>query len=416
MKLFTSIFAGVVLTSTAVHADLLLQPNDLVCIAGDSITEQKIYSVYIEDYLLMCQPAPGLTTLQFGSGGAAAYVLGARTPNDLSYFHPTVVTMLYGMNDGQYKPLNDERSKAFRDGTVNSIEAVKKIGVRAVLVSSPTCVNGPKDHPAKTTMYNQTLGAFGDMAREIAKNENVAFTDTHNIMLDVITKGEAVTPDYSLGGDGVHQGPAGHLVMAYSMLKGLGCDGAIGSITVDLSKNTAEGSPGQKIISVKDGTVQIESTRYPFCFNGDPTKPDTTTNLDVLKYLPFNDDLNRYMLVVRGLTTAKAKVTWGATSQEFSAADLAKGINLAAAFAPATPFSDQFAKVDAAVQAQQKQETLLAKNFMSDFGRLKDALPDQTAILDEIVKRGKDQRDVLAKAAAALVIPIDHTLTITPVP
>jgi lysophospholipase L1-like esterase len=416
MKLLPSILAGLILAAGAVHADLLLQPNDVVAIAGDSITEQKIYSVYIEDYLLMCRPAPGLSTLQFGSGGAGAYVLGARTPNDLVYFHPTVVTMLYGMNDGQYKPLNDERAKGFRDGTVNSIEAVKKIGVRAVVVSSPTCTNGPKDHPAKTTMYNQTLGAFGDMAREIARNENVAFTDIHNIMMDVITKGEAVTPDYSLGGDGVHQGPAGHLIMAYGMLKGLGCDGAIGTITVDLAKNSAEGTPGQKIVSVKDGVVQIESTRYPFCFTGDPAKPDTTTNLDVLKYLPFNDDLNRYLLVVHGLATARAKVTWGAASQEFAAADLARGINLAAAFAPTNPFSDQFAKVDAAVQAQQKQETMLAKNFMSDFGRLKDALPDQTAILDEIVKRGKDQRDILARAAAALVIPIDHTLTITPLP
>jgi lysophospholipase L1-like esterase len=416
MKLPLSILVGMVLTISSARAELLLQPNDVVAIAGDSITQQKIYSVYIEDYLLMCQPAPGLSTLQFGSNGAAAYVLGSRTPNDLVYFHPTVVTMLFGMNDGQYKPLSDDRSKGFRDGTISSIEAVKKIGIRAIVVSSPTCVNGPKDHPAKNMMYNQTLGAFGDMAREIAKNENVAFTDTHNIMLDVITKGEAVTPDYSLGGDGVHQGPAGHLVMAYGILKGLGCDGAIGTITVDLAKNTAEGTPGQKILSVKDGAIQIESTRYPFCFNGDPTKPDTTTNLDVLKYLPFNDDLNRYMLVVHGLTTAKAKVTWGTTSQEFAAADLAKGINLAAAFAPTNPFSDQFAKVDAAVQAQQKQETSLAKDFMSDFGRLKDALPDQTAILEEIVKRGKDQREVLSKAAAALVIPIDHTLTITPVP
>jgi lysophospholipase L1-like esterase len=410
------ILAGAFLTGVAARADLLLQPNDVVAIAGDSITQQKIYSVDIEDYLLMCQPAPGLSTYQFGSNGAGAYVLGSRTPNDLVYFHPTVVTMLYGMNDGQYKPLSDDRSKGFRDGTVSSIEAVKKIGVRVILVSSPTCTNGPKDHPIKSTMYNQTLGAFGDMAREIAKNENVPFTDTHNIMFDVITKGEAVTPDYSLGGDGVHQGPAGHLVMAYSMLKGLGCDGAIGTITVDLAKNTAEGTPGQKIVSVKDGVIQIESTRYPFCFTGDPTKPDTTTNLDVLKYLPFNEDLNRYMLVVHGLTTPKAKVTWGATSQEFSAADLAKGVNLAAAFAPTTPFSDQFAKVDAAVLAQQKQETALAKDFMSDFGRLKDILPDQTAILDEIVKRGKDKRDELAKAAAALVIPIDHTLTITPIP
>jgi lysophospholipase L1-like esterase len=413
--LFSLLIGAIFAVGSTVRADSLLQPNDLVAIAGDSITQQQIYSVFIEDYLLMCQPVPNVGTLQFGSNGAGAYVLGSRTPNDLSYFHPTVVTMLFGMNDGQYKPLNDERADGFKKGTLSSIEAVKKIGVRVVVVSSPTCVDW-MDHKGRD-MYNQTLGSFGDFARQIAQDEKVTFTDTHGIMASVIAKGEAATsPAYYLGGDGTHQGPAGHLVMAYAMLKGFGCDGAVGTITVDLKANQAQGTPGQKIVSVKDGVVQIESTRYPFCFTGDPAKTDTTTTLDVVKYLPFNEDLNRYLLVVHGLTTARAKVTWGGVTQEFAAADLEKGINLAAAFAPTNPFSAQFAKVDVAVRAKQKQEVSLAKDFMSDFGRLKDALPDQVPVLEEIVKRGQAQRAILAKAAVDLVVPVDHTIKIEPIP
>src|SRR4051812_31734650 len=33
-----------------------LRENDFVAVCGDSITEQKMYSLYIEDYLLMCRP------------------------------------------------------------------------------------------------------------------------------------------------------------------------------------------------------------------------------------------------------------------------------------------------------------------------------------------------------------------------
>ena len=33
-----------------------LKEGDRVAIIGDSITEQKRYSVFIEDYLLMCKP------------------------------------------------------------------------------------------------------------------------------------------------------------------------------------------------------------------------------------------------------------------------------------------------------------------------------------------------------------------------
>jgi len=37
-----------------------LRDGDRVAIVGDSITEQKLYSVFIEDYLLMCKPQADL--------------------------------------------------------------------------------------------------------------------------------------------------------------------------------------------------------------------------------------------------------------------------------------------------------------------------------------------------------------------
>ncbi len=43
-------------------------------------------------------------------------------------------------------------------------------------------------------------------------------------------------------------GPNGHLVMAYAYLKGLGCDGNIGTITVDLDAKKAEATDGHKIV------------------------------------------------------------------------------------------------------------------------------------------------------------------------
>ena len=43
-------------------AESLLHNGDYVAIVGDSITEQKQYSVFMEDYLLMCQPAADLRT------------------------------------------------------------------------------------------------------------------------------------------------------------------------------------------------------------------------------------------------------------------------------------------------------------------------------------------------------------------
>src|SRR5206468_7534137 len=165
-------------------------------------------------------------------------------------------------------------------------------------------------------------------------------------MLDVMTKAKAkYGEDYAIAGakDGVHPDANGHLVMAYAFLKALGCDGNIGTITIDLAGNRADATDGHKIVSAKDGVVEIESTRYPFCVGGDPK--DLNATAGIIEFFPFNQDLNRLMLVVTNPGAEKIKVTWGATSKEYPAAELAKGINLAADF-PANPFGEPFKKVE----------------------------------------------------------------------
>ena len=57
---------------SALAADAALRQGDYVAVIGDSITEQRLYSLYIEDYLLMCQPAANLRVTQFGWGGETA--------------------------------------------------------------------------------------------------------------------------------------------------------------------------------------------------------------------------------------------------------------------------------------------------------------------------------------------------------
>ena len=60
------------LSLAASDADPVLKPNDSLAICGDSITEQKLYSVFIEDYMLMCQPVSNIQTMQFGWSGEKA--------------------------------------------------------------------------------------------------------------------------------------------------------------------------------------------------------------------------------------------------------------------------------------------------------------------------------------------------------
>src|SRR5438105_2007972 len=84
--------ALVAVLASSARADPHLQPGDTVAIIGDSITEQKMYSVFIEDYLLMCQPAQVARAMQFGWGGETAEGFKNRMTNDCFRYKPSVAT------------------------------------------------------------------------------------------------------------------------------------------------------------------------------------------------------------------------------------------------------------------------------------------------------------------------------------
>jgi lysophospholipase L1-like esterase len=360
----------------------------------------------------MCKPKQNLQTMQFGWGGETAGGFLGRMSNVLR-FPVTAATTLYGMNDGGYAPLTPERANEYRAKMTANVDTFKKSGVRLIVVGSPGAVDTKYFgvFGTKPDVYNKTLADLRDIAKQVAAEQNVNFADVHATMLDVMAKAKAkYGEDYPVGGkDGVHPLPNGHLVMAYAFLKSLGVDGNIGTITVDLAGDKAEATDGHKVLAAKGGVVEIESTRYPFCFAGDPKTPEATSG--VIEFMPFNQDLNRYMLVVKNPGAEKLKITWGATTKEYDAATLAKGINLAAEFLT-NPFSEPFKKVEDAIRNQQNYETPLIKEILHRWPELLKLVPDQKAAFDQIANAAIEKAKTLNDASVAAVTPVKHTIKI----
>ena len=74
------------------YKQAFLKPGDRLAICGDSITEQKMYSRIMEDYLTMCVPELEITVRQYGWSGERAPGFLARMTNDCLRFKPTVAT------------------------------------------------------------------------------------------------------------------------------------------------------------------------------------------------------------------------------------------------------------------------------------------------------------------------------------
>ncbi len=379
-----------------------LKKNDRLAICGDSITEQKMYSRIMETYLTVCAPELNVSVRQFGWGGERATGFLARMTNDCLRFKPTIATTCYGMNDHEYRPYEDRIGNVYREKSTAIVEAFKAHGARVVL-GSPGCV-GEKKKWSKDAL-NLNLCNLRNIDVAIAQKEKVGFADVFWPMLTAGFEAEKrYGADYAIAGkDAVHPGWAGHLIMAYAFLQALHLDGEIGTFTVDLKSNKAKVSKGHELLSSRDGTIAIKSSRYPFILgDGDPTKDDNIRSGATL--VPFNQELNRFTLVVKRPQAAAYQVAWGDEQKVFSAEQLQRGINLAAEF-NRNPFSDAFKTVDAAVAAKQEFETRQIKKTFRG--------PEAKADMEGVVASTERERSALVSAIRTAFVPVTHTLKLT---
>jgi len=391
------------LLPTAIHAQTLIQSNDRLAICGDAMTANLGYAVYIEDYLLACQPVTGINIREFGWSAGTAQAFNARLATDVLPFKPTVVMTCFGRNEGGHTALDPVTAAAYRQAQTNMVEAFKKAGVRAMIVGSPKCVD-PLTYgggSAQATVYNKTLAALAVIDKEVAVKEGVVYADVFGSTMTAMTAAKA---RYGASfvfdtNDPYHTTDQCSLAIASVFLRALRCSGNLGTVTVDYKNGIATAAPGQKIVSFDDQTVTVASEHYPFSFIGLQNagiRPDPS-----IKRILFDENLNRDLLAAKNLPTARAKVLWNNNandSQDFTATELAKGINLATSFND-TPFNGHFENVNGGVLDQQQEERIAGTAFVQTNGR--DASEEA-------------KRDAAVQKAFAGFVPVTHTLRIQP--
>jgi hypothetical protein len=197
----------------------------------------------------------------------------------------------------------------------------------------------------------------------------------------------------------------------------MGLNGEIGTFKVDLKRGKMTTSPGHELLGSRNGEYQIRSSRYPFCAciepiaeggypvcsKDDPSKDNSIRS--AMQLIPFNQQLNRLSLVAKGGSARSYRVRWGTQEQEFSAEELARGINLAEVF-PSNPFGGAFARLDAAVAAKQAFETKQIKEVFHG--------AEGKADMARAVQRTEQERDPLARAILTTLVPVTHSIRIDP--
>ena len=310
------------MTSTG---NFVLRPKDRIVFLGDSITEQQLYTNFVESYLVSRYPELKLTFLNAGWGGDTAPGGAVRLERDVLALKPTVVTICYGMNDGSYVPPTQEIKHKFVDGMRQLVSRLKAAGIRIVLLT-PGMVDESVNPGLQSVRYNQGgLRVMADEVLALAAAESLPVFDLHKLMNEVDARAKAVDPNFCMIPDSVHPDPAGHLVMAFGLLQALGVPPRQLAVTVDLVAGTTVTSPELGGCRCKKNafgfTLDLRRDRLPFVVEPQARK--------VLAFLSFQETYNELKLSVRGLTHACGFLRSETTrSASVTREQLAAGINL----------------------------------------------------------------------------------------
>jgi len=355
------LWAALTAGTGAKDTDFFLHDGDAVVFLGDSITEQKLYTTYLEAYALTRFPKWKFSFRNVGWGGDTAWLRQRAHPDENALFaakgedqqkmvelavgtglerdvlplKPTVVTVDFGMNDHAYTAFREDIFSAYARSQTEIVKVLAKHGARVALLT-PQPIEERRADPDQD-VRNQSLRKFSDGLKEIGAKNQALFVEQFDPYMAIMLKARATNPQAAIGGgDAVHPGPAGHTLMAWAILKGLSAPALVSLAEVNVTdakqpKVTAAEKCLLTNLKFDQGTLGFDRLDDAL-----PMPVDARAE-PALKLAPVLDDLSRYDLKVTGLAPGDYELTVdGEAAATVTAEDLAKGYNLTACAGPIT--------------------------------------------------------------------------------
>jgi lysophospholipase L1-like esterase len=360
-----------------------LQDGDVWVMAGDSITAQHLHSNYFEAFCYARYPNLKFAFRNSGVGGHTIPTTLARFEYDIAAWKPTVVSVELGMNDKGSTPTD-----RFVTNMKTMVDRIRAIQARPVILAASPVNNG--ETLARLAGGNQRLHEYAVALKDFCKQENTPYADQFHALLDqwgqnkpretlansvamlkqlsqddklagvehlrmfLAAQDKNSDKPVSMQGDPVHPGPPGQLMMAAALLKELGADGFVSSLTIDAAGKLVSASNCRVDgIASRDGVLAFDRLdgRLPFPI------PDEARA--VLPLFPTILDLSQYTLKVTGLKAGQyALKINGVQAATLPARQLETGVNLTALSpsqeaSSANPIAAQGREILAAVAAKE---------------------------------------------------------------
>ena len=403
------------------NAPFALRANDRVVFYGDSITDQRQYTIMTEDFIVTRFPQQKITFIHSGWGGdrvtgGGGGDIDTRLNRDVTAYKPTVVTVMLGMNDGSYRAFDDGIFQTFAKGYEHLVSKLQtdNPGVRLTLIE-PSPYDDVTRELSFPGGYNAVMQKYGVFVRDLAAKTPVAQSADLNAktvaMLQKANETDAALAQKIIG-DRVHPGAGGHLVMAQSLLMAWNAPAVVSSIGLDAQTAKPLFSENASVSQVSGDKNSLRWTArensLPFPLNTD--KNDTAYAL-ALKSSDFVNTLDREMLTVKNLAPGNYSLTIDgeiAPVGTFSHDELSSGVNLATL---ATPMFKQAQAVSVLTRRHSDVHNRRWRDFQVPLANDKDASGGLKKALS-----GMDALEAdLVKEQRAAAQPKPHSFVLAPV-
>jgi len=289
-----------------------LADGDSIVFLGDSITHQRLYTQYVEDYFYTRFPKLRLKLHNAGVGGAKAWDALARFDADVAAYKPKYVTILLGMNDGQYTPFTQSIFDTYQHDMSELLDRIKATGATPILMT-PTMFDARaaratnRERPSDATqLYNSVLTYYGTWLREVAVEKGYGFVDMWGPLNNITLQQRKTDADFTLIKDAVHPDAPGQVVMAVALIADCGLPKQVSKIMINLdgaeAKSDADGGTISDLKKTDDGvefTWQAESLPWVL-----PPEAELGVKLTALGHR-----LSREALEVHGLAPGRYALT-----------------------------------------------------------------------------------------------------------
>ncbi len=342
-----------ILAATATLAlpaqQLALKDGDRVVFYGDSITAQRYYTRYVEDFLITRYPKMHVAFFNAGIPGDnvnGGYTGDAqlRLKRDLFPHQPTVVTIMLGMNDGFYSPFEPKYLDIFSTGYHKLLDSIQSTlpGVR-ITVISPT----PYDevtHGTEFPHYNDTMTRYTAWVRDLAATSHYSYADFNTPMNNLTEKAAELNPSFAelLIPDRIHPSEPAQWIMAATLARSWGFSPIVADVHLDASQSSAATAQNAEVsaLAFKDGKLIWTE------LDGSLPLPLDLQN-GLVRFVASVSDLasmDQEMLRVDHLTAAEYMLKIdGKDVADFDRSQLEQGVNLALY---STPMEDQAHDLD----------------------------------------------------------------------